>query len=187
VYARRTHDEFTDVNTLIDDDVLVIQPVNLGQSQSGGLELVASGRIVAGLDATLSGNVYYKEIDASNLGLDSKKSTISYEAKAALNWRVSERNRAQVNVEANGKELTPQGYKGGSVAVDVGYRFQVRPNFAVLVTASDVFASRRDQVVLDSLAITSSDTVRQPGRIVFVGVSWTLAADKSPESFEYEK
>jgi hypothetical protein len=29
--------------------------------------------------------------------------------------------------------------------------------------------------------------VRQPGRIVFVGVSWTLAADKSPESFEYEK
>ena len=187
VYARRTHDEFTDVNTLTDDDVLVVQPVNLGQSQSGGLELVASGRIVAGLDATLSGNVYYKEIDASNLGFDRKKSTISYEAKAALNWRVSERNRAQVNVEANGKELTPQGYKRGSVAVDVGYRFQVRPNFAVLVTASDVFASRRDQVVLDSLAITSSDTVRQPGRIVFVGVSWTLAADKSPESFEYEK
>jgi outer membrane receptor protein involved in Fe transport len=187
VYARRTHNEFTDVNTLIDDDVLVIQPVNLGQSQSGGLELVASGRIVAGLDATLSGNAYYKEIDASNLGFDSKKSTVSYEAKAALNWRVSERNRAQVNVEANGKELTPQGYKRGSVQVDVGYRFQVRPNFAVVATASDVFASRRDQVVLDSLAITSSDTVRQPGRIVFVGVSWTLAAEKNAENFEYEK
>jgi outer membrane receptor protein involved in Fe transport len=187
VYARRTHNEFTDVNTLIDDDVLVIQPVNLGQSQSGGLELVASGRIVAGLDATLSGNAYYKEIDASNLGFDSKKSTISYEAKAALNWRVSERNRAQVNVEANGKELTPQGDKRGSMQVDVGYRFQVRPNFAVVATASDVFASRRDQVVLDSPAITSSDTVRQPGRIVFVGVSWTLAADKNAENFEYEK
>jgi outer membrane receptor protein involved in Fe transport len=186
VYARRTHNEFTDVNTLI-GDVLVVQPVNLGQSQSGGLELVASGRIVAGLDATLSGTAYYKEIDASNLGFDGKKSAISYEAKAALNWRVSERNRAQVNVEASGKELTPQGYKRGSVAMDVGYRFQVRPNFAMLITASDVFASRREQSVLDSLAVTNSETIRQPGRIVFVGVSWTLAADKNPESFEYEK
>ena len=187
MYARRTHDEFTDINTLIDDDVLVIQPVNLGQSQSGGLELIASGRIVAGLDATLSGSAYYKQIDASNLGFDGKRSTISYEGKAALNWRVSARNRAQVNIEANGKELTPQGYKRGSVAVDVGYRFQVRPNFAVLVTASDLFASRRDEVVLDTLAITSSDTVRQPGRIMFIGVSWTLAADKNAENFEYEK
>ena len=133
---------------------------------------------MAGLDATLSGNAYYKEIDASNLSFGGKRSTISYEGKAALDWRVSTRNRAQVNVEANGKELTPQGYKRGSVAVDVGYRFQVRPNFAVLVTASDVFASRRDEVVLDTAAITSSDTVRPPGRIVWVGVSWTLAASK---------
>jgi outer membrane receptor protein involved in Fe transport len=187
VYARRTHDEFTDVTTVTSGDVLVIQPTNLGQSQSGGLELVAAGRIVSGLDATLTGNVYYNEIDATNLGFAGKKSTFSYEAKAALNWRVSARNRAQLNVEANGKELTPQGYKRGSVQVDAGYRFQIRPNFAVLATASDVFASRRDDVVLDSLAIRSSQKVRQPGRIVFVGVSWTLAADKNTESFEYEK
>ena len=187
VYARRTHDEFTDLNTVNDDGVLVMQPVNLGQSQSGGLELIASGRIVDGLDATLSGNAYYKEIDASNLGFDGTRSTISYEAKAALNWRVSARNRAQVNVEAKGKELTPQGYLRGSAAVDVGYRFQVRPNFAVLVTASDVFASRRISLVLDTLAITGAETVRQPGRIVFIGVSWTLAAEKNAENFEYEK
>ena len=186
VYARRTHDEFTDVTT-VSGDVLVIQPTNLGQSQSGGLELVAAGHIVSGLDATLSGNVYYNEIDASNLGFDGRKSTFSYEAKAALNWRVSARNRAQINVEANGKALTPQGYKRGSVEVDLGYRFQIRPNFAVLATASDVFASRRDDVVLDSLTITSSDKLRPQGRIVFVGVSWTLAADKNAESFEYEK
>jgi imidazolonepropionase-like amidohydrolase len=66
-----------DITTVIDDDVLVIQPVNLGQSQSGGLELVAAGRIVAGLDATLSGSVYYNALDASNLGFDGKKSTFS--------------------------------------------------------------------------------------------------------------
>jgi len=82
VYEWRTHDEFTDVNTVI-GDVLTIQPVNLGQSQSGGLELIAAGRIVTGLDATLSGNVYYKEIDASNLGFDGTQSTLGYEAKVA--------------------------------------------------------------------------------------------------------
>ena len=174
------------MNIVNDDDVLVVQPVNLGQSQSGGLELVAAGRIVAGLDATLSLSAYYKEIDASNPGVDGTRSTIGYEGKAALNWRESARNRAQVNVEAK-KELTPQGYIRGSAAVDVGYRFQVRPNFAVSVTASDVFASRRNPLVLDTLAITGLETVRQPGRIVFVGVSWTLAASKEAESFEYEK
>ena len=49
----------------IDDDVLVMQPVNVAKSQSGGLDLVAAGHIVVRLNATLSCNAYY-EIDAGN-------------------------------------------------------------------------------------------------------------------------
>jgi outer membrane receptor protein involved in Fe transport len=186
-YLRRSHDNVTYITTPISETAVMTRPENLGQSQSGGLELVAAGRLLTGLDATLSGNAYYNEIDASNLGFEGTRSTVGYEAKAALNWRMTARNRMQINIETTGKQLTPQGYRQGSTAVDFGYRFQLRPNFAWVATVSDLLASRRSRVVLDTPSISSSSTSRQPGRIVFVGVSWSMTEDKNVERFEYDK
>lgn len=187
VYARRSHGDFTDVTTTISDTEVLVRPENLGSTRSGGVELVAAGKLFGVLDYTMSGDFYYDEIDAGNLGFDGKRSTVTCEGKAALNWRLSARNRAQFNLAAKGRQLTAQGYREGSTTLDLGYRFQYRPDFAFVATMSDVFDSRRDRTVLDSAAITARSEQRQPGRIAFIGFSWSLAADKNPEQFEYDK
>jgi outer membrane receptor protein involved in Fe transport len=188
LYARRSRNNFTFVTTPVSPAVALITPENLGTSDSGGLELTASGRLAPGLDYNLSGNVYYNDVDARNLGIAGTRSAYSHDAKAALTWRPGSKDTVQVNIGSAGKRLTAQGYRRGNTAMDLGYRHRFRPNFSVTVTLSDVFASRRFGNVLDTPELTGSETVTQASRVVFVGVSWTMAGAKQPpaEDFEYE-
>jgi hypothetical protein len=73
--------------------------------------------------------------------------------------------------------------------MDLGYRHQFRPNFSLTATLSDVFASRRNSLVLDTLELSESRSMRPAGRIAWIGVSWSLAGAKqqSREKFEYEQ
>jgi outer membrane receptor for ferrienterochelin and colicin len=188
LYARRSRNNFTFLTTPVSPAVVLITPENVGTSDAGGLELTASGRLVPGLDYNLSANLYYNEIDAGNLGIAGTRSTYSHEAKAALTWRPRPNDTVQVNIGSAGKRLMAQGYRRGNTALDLGYRHRFRPNFSFTLTLSDVFASRRFENVLDSPDLTGSDTVTQASRVVFAGVSWTLAGEKQPanEDFQYE-
>ena len=187
LYARSSRNNVTYISTPISPTVVLIRPENLGESVSGGLELTASGRAGTALDVKFSGNAYYNEIDASNLGYAGTRSAFAYEAKAALNWRASGQDTLQVNLGSSGKRLTPQGYLRGSTTLDLGFRHQLRPNFSITATVSDVFASRRFESVLETPELSDSTRMRQPGRVVYVGVSWVLAGAKQEqdENFEY--
>ena len=188
LYARRSQNTFTFVTDSVSPSVVLITPENVGTSDAGGLELTASGQLAPGLAYNLSGNVYYNEIDTIDLPTAGTRSTYSHDAKAALTWRPAAKDTFQLNVGSAGKRLTPQGYRRGNTAVDLGYRHRFRPNFSVTATLSDVFASRRNDSVLDTPALAGFDTLKQASRVVFVGVSWTLAAAKQPpgEDFEFE-
>jgi outer membrane receptor protein involved in Fe transport len=188
VYGRRRHDSVTYVTTLISPTVTLMTPENVGESRWGGFELAASGKLGAQFGYNLSGNLYYNEIDATNLGITGTRSTFSREAKAALNWRIGEKDRMQINLSAQGKQLTPQGYRLGSSSVDLGYRHQFRPGLALTATLSDVFATRRDRRVLETAELSDRLTIQQPGRIAYLGLSWALVKenDSPSEAFEYE-
>jgi outer membrane receptor protein involved in Fe transport len=189
VYERRTHDSVSYVTTLLSPTATLTRPENVGETRSGGFELTASGKLGARFGYNLSGEVYYSEIDAENLAFTGTRSTFSGEAKAALNWRIGEKDRMQINLAAAGKQLTPQGYRLGSSTMDLGYRHQFRPGLALTATLSDVFATRRDRLVLETPELSQHLTTQPNGRIAWLGVSWTLVkgSDKPPDDFEYEK
>ena len=73
--------------------------------------------------------------------------------------------------------------------MDLGYRHQFRPGLALTATLSDVFATRRDRLVLETPELSQHLTTQPNGRIAWLGVSWTLVkgSDKPPDDFEYEK
>jgi len=189
LYARSSRNNFTTVTTPISPSVVLTTLENIGESISGGLEFTSSGKLAAWIDYNVSGNVYYNEIDARNLGFTATRSNISYETKLALTWRASGEDAVQLNVASSGKQLTPQGERRGNTTLDLGYRHQFRPNFSLTATLSDVFASRRNSMVLDTLELSESRSTRPAGRIAWIGVSWSLAGAKqqSREKFEFEQ
>jgi outer membrane receptor protein involved in Fe transport len=189
LYARRSRNNFTVVATSIDPNVVLTTLENVGESRSGGLEFTSSGKLAAWLDYNVSGNVYYNEIDARNLGITATRSAVSYEAKLALTWRASDKDTVQLNAVRTGKQLTPQGERRANTTMDLGYRHKFRSNLSFTATLSDVFASRRNRLVLDTPELSESRSTQPAGRIAWIGVSWSLAGAKqqSREGFEYEQ
>jgi len=147
-----------------------------------------AGKIGTRLGYNLSGNVYYSEIDATNLGFDGKRSTYTYESKAALNWRFGENDRMQINVATSGSELTPQGHELGSTTVDLGYRHQFRPGLSLTATLSDALETRRMRWVVDTPTLSDRNNWRNNGRIAWIGLTWTLVGtkEKPADNYEYE-
>jgi len=187
LYARRRRNDLAYLSTPISPTVVLITPANVGESTSGGVELAASGRVIPQLDFKLSGNLFYNQIDAGNLGFAGKRSTFAYQAKAAVNWRATPRDTLQINLGSTGKRLTPQGYARGSTAVDLGFRHQFRPDFSITATVSDVFAKRRFETNLATPALSETTRVRFPGRVAYLGVTWSLpdAKQNPQENFDY--
>jgi outer membrane receptor protein involved in Fe transport len=189
LYARHSDNARTNVTTLLTPTVTLQRPDNIGRSLSGGLEFSATGKLTPQLDYNLSGNAFYNEIDARNLGFSRGRSTFSVDAKGALTWRMGEKHTLQFNAAMVGRRVTPQGYRPRNATMDLGYRHQFRSNLSVTATVTDVFASRRFNTVIDTPELFDSTRFRFPGRIVHVGVSWSMAGAKKPaqEKFEYEQ
>lgn len=189
LYLRSARNAFTITSTPISPTVVLITEQNLGKNLSGGIEFATSGKLIAKVDYSLSGNVFYNRIDAANLGFAGTRSTVGYEAKGALNWHATGKDTLQFNLAIAGKRLTPQGYRRGYIVTDLGVRHQLRSNIALTATLSDVFASRRDGLVVDTATLHQITTRRQTGRIALLGISWAFlgAKKKAAEKFDYEK
>ncbi len=74
LYYREARDGVTDVIRDIGDGVLLTSKANLAKSRSGGLELVANARLTPKISYTISGNAFWNEIGATDLGFPDKRS-----------------------------------------------------------------------------------------------------------------
>nr|WP_052814278.1 outer membrane beta-barrel family protein [Sphingomonas melonis] len=186
LYFRRVRNAFTTVTTPLDANTVLITRANLGRSQSGGLELAMAGKLGGGLGYTLSGNVLYSQINAANLGFGGTRSTFGYDAKAALNWTLSPGDTAQVNLEGRSRRLTPQGYRAGSIGLDLGFRHRLRDALNLTATVSDLLGTRREDAVIDVPGLYEVTRRRPTARTFLLGLSWSLAASKKADGFQYE-
>lgn len=188
-YARRSRNARTNITTVLSPTVTLTRPENVGEQLTGGFELAAAGRIGENLDYNLNGNLYYLEMDASNLGFAGNRSTSSADAKAALTWRMGGKDTLQINAALSGRRVMAQGYRPSFSSMDLGYRHQLRQNVSITATVTDVFASRKFNFVTDTPELRQATTFRPAGRILFLGLSWTMAGAKKPaqEKFEYEQ
>jgi outer membrane receptor protein involved in Fe transport len=188
LHARRSRNNLTDITTAVSPTVVLTSRANIGEGQSGGIELTATGRLLPQLDYNVTGNFYYYEIDAGNLGFAGTRSTTTFDTKAAITWRASPKDTLQLNVDTSGKRVTPQGYRRSSSGMNLGFRHDFRPNFSLSATISDLFESRRFGLVLDTPLISDTLNIQPAGRIVYLGVSWNLPSGKQKpqEKFEYD-
>lgn len=187
-YFRKTYDAFTDVSRLISPTVLLTTKDNLGKSTAGGLELTANGTLSKSLKYNLSGNIFYNQIDASNLGISGTRSTMSFAVKASIDYQVTTRDLLQVSANANGRRLTPQGYRLPAGSINLGFRHQIRNNLAAVATVSDLLDSQRDRLIIDTPTLHDEVTRRRSNRTAALALSWTFAgqrkAAKDPQ-FDY--
>ncbi len=190
LYARETYHAFTTVTRYIDAVTLLTTHENLSSNRSGGLELAATRDLGKTVNLNVSGNAFRSEIDASNLGYTSNRSTIAWNAKLNANWHATKTDLIQFNTNYAAKRLTPQGNRQPTFIANVGLRHDLADKKTALVlTVSDLFNSLKERTLIDTPTLHDDITRRRSSRIIYVGVIYNFGKatkKKKDDSMQFD-
>lgn len=176
-YYRYTYNGFTTVTKQINDSVLLTTEENLSNDQEAGLELIFSGRVAKWLSGNLSGNIFYKQIDASNLGYSKNKSTFSFSNNLNLNITATKSTMFQLSCNYRSEELTPQGKYLPNFSMNLGAKQEFfRNKLALVVTLNDVFKSQKYESVMSSSELKQTTMRSRDSRILFIGLKYRFGS-----------
>ncbi len=190
LFYRVTTDSFTSVSEYVSSTTLLSTQENLGRSGSGGLELAATASPLGKLTVNASGDIYYNEIDASNLGYSSRQSTMAWSGKLSADYALSQSSLLQLNTNYTAKRLTPQGYREPTFVANVGFKHTFRDRrLSVVVTVSDLFNSLKNERKLDVPGLHDDYIWRRSSRIVYLGMTYRFGSSKGTpkeEQLQYD-
>jgi outer membrane receptor protein involved in Fe transport len=188
-YYRLNRDSVTDLTEYLGNGLSLTTKTNLPKNDSAGLEFTSSGRIVPKLTYSVSGNLFYSQIDATGLGISGLQSTTGLNAKVKLDYRPTSDDSAQITVTRTDKRLTPQGYVSAINIVNLGYKRQLISDLTAVMTVSDIFDGQRFRRFSTSPAFTQEYQRITRGRILYVGLVYSFGSskkDKQP-NLEYDE
>ena len=188
-YYRVSRNGVTDITTVLSNNVFLSTKANLAQGQSTGVEFATSGRLFRGLSVTLTGNVYYNQIDTAGLTATASRSTFSGSAKTTIDYKPTNDVSFQIGANYSGRRLTPQGYVLPTWAMNFGYRRQLNDKLALVLTLSDLLDTQIQHRRIETLTLRDDYRRTSGGRVAYLGLVYTFGDAKKPKSdkFDYEQ
>lgn len=191
IYYRYKRDGFTRVTQAINDSTLLRTMMNLASDQSAGLEPVLTASLGGVLTLNLNGNVFYDQIDASNIGYTSHKSVVSWSGTFNVDASPVKTTVFQVNSNYRSARLTPQGDSRPSFVLNLGMRQELfRKRLSITVAVSDLLKTQRQEMRLDIAGTRQHVTNRRDSRIVSLGMTYHYGGIEKKEkgkSIQYEE
>ena len=177
LYYRYNSNSFTRVTQLINDTTSLTTEENLSNDQSAGFELICSASIKNLLTINANTDVFYDQIDASNLGYSNKKSIISWSGSGTLNMNVTKTLMLQFNSNYRSARLTPQGEFRPRFVVNLGARQEfLDGKLSLLMTVSDLFNSLKREININTVALIESSIATRDSRIFYLGLSYNFGS-----------
>lgn len=198
LYYRYRYNGMTEVRRFVDSATLLPNPSgttllttreNLTVSRSGGLELGATTRVKDRLSLNFSANAYRSEINASNLGFSSNRSTIAWDTKLNANFDLSKTTLLQLNTNYRAKQLTPQGYRYPTFFANLGLRHNLKDKkTAFILSVSDIFNSQKERSLVDTPTLHQEIVRRRSSRILYAGFIYNFgkATKKSKDDLQFD-
>lgn len=190
IYYRYKQNGFTQVTVPLNDSVLLTTQQNLSNDKSAGLELIFSAKAGKFFSSNLSGNFFYNQINATNLGYFNNKTILSFSTNLNSTFTISPRTMAQVSAIYYSSRLTPQGKKYPSFVLNAGIRQDFfKKKCSVIITASDILRTMKQKTDLNSSYLKQVSVNRRDGQIIYIGFSYrfgkTLKTQKE-EKLEFD-
>jgi outer membrane receptor for ferrienterochelin and colicin len=188
-YYRFNRDSVTDIVRVISADTVLATKSNLPVIKSGGVEFTAGGKLGAKLNYSLSGNLFYSQLNSAALGTGGARDTSGLNLKASLDYRPSTVDTLQISANRSDRRLTPQGSIGAINVVNLGYKRQLAPSLSLIGTVSDLFEGQNTRRNLQTSTLEDRYQRQQRGRILYLGVSYSFGGGKKakPASFDYDQ
>ena len=183
IYYRYRTNGFTEVIKPINDSTLLITSENLSKDQSAGLELIFAAKAGKIFNGNLSGNIFYNQIDASNLGYAQKKSIVSFSANMNTTFTVTKTSMIQLSGNYRSARLTPQGKVYPRFVANIGMRQDLfNKKLAITLTVSDLLATGRDKRDFNSVYLNQHSVGKRDVQIFYIGASYRFGkVQKAPK------
>jgi len=183
IYYRYRTNGFTRVTNLINDTTSLTTEENLLHDQSAGFEFILSANAGRFLNINLNTDIFYDQIDASNLGNSNNKSIISWSGNCTLDMNLTSSLLFQLNSNYRSARLTPQGEFRPRFVVNIGAKQELlKDKLSLLVTISDVFNSLRREITINTPQLIETYVGTRDSRLLYVGLSYNFGSQsKKPK------
>jgi outer membrane receptor protein involved in Fe transport len=186
-YYREDRNAVTDVVRPVSADTVLSTKQNLPLSRSGGIDFSASGKLTHAVSWRVSGEAFYAQIDATALGAPGLRSTTGVNLKSGLDWRPTAADAFQATFSRTDARLTPQGELAAINIANFGYRRQLRPDLAFVVTLSDAFDGQRQERIITTPLLHDDYVRHQFGRVALASLVLSFGGpSKEGQGFDYE-
>ncbi len=182
-FYRQTRDGITDVSRVIAGNVLLTTKENLAKSLRTGFELAVNGDISDSLEFQLNGSAYYSEINPGATSLGAFRSGLAWSGKASLDYAPTPDDQFQLSANYTAKRFSAQGYTLPGYYANFAYRHNFSKVLSGVLTVSNLFDSNKNKTVLTT-GVQEVSIRRQPGRIIFVGLTYSLGKADQDEEME---
>lgn len=187
-YARFARDGVTDLVQDLGNNVFLTRRANLATSRSAGVELVANGRLSSKLTYNFSANGFWTEVESTNAIFAGRRSGFVVTGYGALNLQLTPNDFLQLNGNAQGKQVQPQGHRLPTAMLNLGYRHKFSERVSGVLTAQDVLGTFRDARVIDTPALIQRSHVDIKLRGVFIGLTYNFGGQgrpAAPQGFDF--
>jgi outer membrane receptor protein involved in Fe transport len=188
-YYRRNNDSVTDLIEYLGNGFSLATKENLPRNDSAGLEFSATRSVAKWLSCSVSGDAFFTQIDATQLGTPGLRSTTGVDLKVKLDVRPTVRDSVQFFLTRTDARLTAQGTVSAIDLVNLGYKRSLTAALTLVGTVSDAFNGQRFERYTSTPTLTQTYQRSTAGRIAFVGMVYAFgAAGKSAQAkFDYDQ
>jgi len=190
LFYRYKIDAFTWTSGLTGDSLIIRTIENLAKQQSSGGEVVLSGKIRNLANIDLSANLFYDEIDGTNLGYSANKNTFSGTAKLNSLFYLTGTTFLQFNLNYDAPILTPQGKQEEIFYINAGIKQTfLNSQMALTFAITDIFSTYKERYNIDTRKLNQLTNLQRKEPVFYFGLSWRFGESfqTDQEQFEYEE
>jgi len=188
VYYRYKTDAFTRLTTAVNDSVFLRTMANLAKDQSAGFEPVLTATLGRAVQANLNGNVFYEQIDASNIGYSGKRSVVSWSETSNVNVTPWKATMFQASSNYRSARLTPQGDSRPSFGLNLGARQNLyRDQISLVLAVTDLLKTQRQDTQLDVSGIQQRVLTKRDSQILYAGLTYHYGGSEKGKDKDKER
>ena len=179
VYYRNTIDVIQRISTLIDTDITLTQPVNLGKQNSYGAEFIFTGDISNNLRADLSANFYSFNTKGNESNNDLDAEGFSWMSRLSTRYRINSEFDTQLRAFYRAPSNTTQGRREGILSADFSASKDVlKGKGTVTLSIRDLFNSRKRVFEQDTPEFFRSGEFQWRSRLARLGFNYRINQKK---------
>ena len=179
LFYRNKYNGFTQITKPLNDSTFLTTRTNLAKNQSAGFELISTLSIGKFLTGNFSSNVFYDQIDASNLGYSSKKSNITWSAQLSSTATLAPNTMMQISASYRAPMLTPQGNMLARYGINIGARQNIlKKKASVIITISDLLNTMKESSNMNTPFLTKTTIRKRDARVFYLGFVYHFGASK---------